>query len=166
MSMVSLPNQPLRLFLDAGVILDGNFGSWGASKAVLILATLRANYTVVLAEAIEREVQRAVARKTASVDATSAAEITQTLAGWLSRVRIERYPLPSDDAIRARIPDVLPALRHINDLPPVVTAIQAQPDWVLSTNTRHWSAELAARINLRIATPLDFLRQLYPHTGG
>ena len=39
--------QPLRLFLDTGVILQGCFGRWGASKGVLILATERRLYTVV-----------------------------------------------------------------------------------------------------------------------
>jgi hypothetical protein len=31
---------PLRLFLDAGVIIDGCFNPWGTCKSVLILATL------------------------------------------------------------------------------------------------------------------------------
>ena len=44
--------RPLRLFLDTGVIIEGCFGSWGAAKAVLILATIRVNWIVVLAEAI------------------------------------------------------------------------------------------------------------------
>ena len=50
--------QPLWLFLDTGVILEGCFGRWGASKGVLVLATERRLYTVVLAEAVERELQR------------------------------------------------------------------------------------------------------------
>jgi hypothetical protein len=156
------PQQPVRLFLDSGVILEGCFGAWGASKAVLILATLRANFTVVLAEAIEREVQRALARKTAFLDAATASAIAQGVSGWLDRVRIERYPLPSEDDIRAQLPSVLPALRHINDLPAVVTALQARPDWVISTNTEHWNQRLAERTRLRIATPQAFLLHLRP----
>lgn len=155
-------HQPLRLFLDSGVILEGCFGTWGASKAVLILATLRANFTVVLAEAVEREVQHALARKTSSLDATTASTIAQGVSGWLDRVRVERYPMPSEDDIRAHLSDILPALRHINDLPAVVTALQARPDWVLSTNTAHWNERLASRTGLRIATPQAFLMQLRP----
>lgn len=155
-------HQPLRLFLDSGVILEGCFGAWGASKAVLILATLRANFTVVLAEAIEREVQRALARKTSSLDAATASTIAQGVAGWLDRVRIERYPMPSEDDIRAQLTAILPALRHVNDLPAVVTALQARPDWVISTNTEHWNERLASRTGLRIATPQAFLLHLRP----
>ncbi len=60
--------------------------------------------------------------------------------------------------------NILPALRHMNDLPAVVAAMEAQPDWVISTNTAHWNADLAARTGLRIATPQDFLFNLTPAT--
>lgn len=91
-----------------------------------------------------------------------ARNIVQDVAGWLRHVRIEGLPRPSDDAIRAALPIVLPALRHLNDVPAVVSAMQARPDWVISTNTAHWNAQLAARTGLRIATPRAFLEQLYP----
>lgn len=133
---------------------------------MLILATLREHFTVVLAEAIAREVQRSIARKTAPLDPAAAQAITQGVSGWLDRVRIERYPLPSPDEIRRHAPTILPALRHVNDLPAVVTAMQAQPDWVLSTNTEHWNERLGERTGLRIATPSIFLRQLRPVEGA
>ena len=136
--------------------------SWGASKAVLVLATLRGLYTVVLAEAIEREVQRAIARKIAQLDPTESQAIARNVAGWLNQVRIERHPLPTPEAIRQHAAAILPAIRHVNDLPAVVTAIQAQPDWVISTNVEHWNERLAARTGLRVATPLAFLHQLRP----
>jgi FAD/FMN-containing dehydrogenase len=129
---------------------------------MLVLATLRSNFTVVLAEAIERETQRALARRTAGLDAAAALTIAQGMTGWLSRVRIERHPMPDEAEIRAHMATVLPAIKHINDLPAVITALRAQPDWVLSTNTEHWNARLGARIGLRIATPREFLRQLRP----
>lgn len=157
---------PTRLFLDAGVILEGCLASWGASKAVLILATIRANTTVVLAEAIEREVQRSIARKSASLDQAAAQAVTEAVAGWFDRVRIERHPLPPLDEINRLAPAILPVLRHINDLPAVVTAVRARPDCVLSTNTEHWNERLAVRTGLRIATPLAFLRQLRPAERG
>lgn len=159
--MMTMPARPLRLFLDAGVIIEGCFGAWGASKAVLILATLRASFTVVLAEAIEREVQRNVARKVASLDAAAAHPIAEGVAGWLQRIRIERYPFPSQEEIQSDVATLLPAIKHINDLPAVVTAVQARPDWVISTNTEHWNEELGTRTGLRIVTPRAFLRHLY-----
>lgn len=153
---------PVRLFLDSGVIIEGCLRPWGAAKGVLVLMTLRSRFTVVLAEAIEREVQRTIARKTAALDPAAAHAVAQAVAGWLSRVRIERHAFPTEDEIRAQVTALLPTIKHINDLPAVVTAVRARPDWVLSTNTEHWNAALATRMGLRIATPLEFLRQLSP----
>jgi hypothetical protein len=55
---------------------------------------------------------------------------------------------------------LLPALRHDNDLPLVVAAEQARPDWVISANDGHWNDEVARRTGLRIVTPHAFLRRL------
>ena len=157
--------RAIRLFLDSGVIIEGCFANWGAARAALILATVRASFTVVLAEVVEREIQRSIARKVASLDPSRAEALAEGIASWLDRVRVERWPLPSSEEIRAQAPAILPILRHVNDLPAVVTAIRVQPDWVLSTNTEHWNERLAARSGLRIATPLAFLRQLRPTEG-
>jgi len=56
--------------------------------------------------------------------------------------------------------NILPVLRHENDLPVVAAAIAAQPDWVISNNSQHWSPALAKRIGLRIATAHEFTAQL------
>jgi len=137
--------RPLRLFLDTGVIIEGCLGSWGAAKAVLILATIRTNWIVVLAEAIERELQAVIARKTAALSPDDAQAVAESVAGWMNRVRMERWPLPSATDLDAAAPTVLPLLRHVHDLPAVVTAMQARPDWTLSTNTAHWNEALGAR---------------------
>jgi hypothetical protein len=150
----------VRLFLDSGVIVEGCFVHWGASKAVLILATLRQRFTVVLAEAIEREVQRAIANRTIGLDAAQASRIAGGVAGWLDRVRLERVPLATPDEVRALAPVLLPALRHVNDLPAAASAVRARPEWVISSNAEHWTPELAARTGLRIVTPRGFLDHL------
>jgi hypothetical protein len=86
--------------------------------------------------------------------------IIDSVDGWLARVHREPWPRPSAEALRAAAPTLLPALRHVQDLPPVVSAMQACPDWTISSNARHWNADLAQRAGLRIATPQTFLRQL------
>ena len=139
-------SRPLRIFLDSGVILEGCYREWGAAKGVLVLAAQRRrDLRIVLAEAIEREVRRDITATIAALPAGKAATILQGFDGWLTRIRLERYPLPSQDEILAEYAQIMPALRHENDLPAVVTALQAQPDWVLSTNSKHWSKELGER---------------------
>lgn len=155
--------QSLRLFLDTGVILEGCFGRWGAAKGVLILATERRLYTVVFAEAVERELQRNVAYTLAPPTPAAVRDAAaEEVSGWLRRIRIERWPLPSADDVEHFAATLMPVLRHRNDLPAVVSAVQARPDWVISTNREHWNEALAKRTGLRIVTPHEFLAHLRP----
>src|SRR5437762_6010710 len=107
---------------------------WGAAKAVLILATQRQRFTVVMAEAVERELSRVLARREAAV--------SEAIAGWLRRVRQERWPLPPPEEIALARSTILPVLRHENDLVAVVTAMQARPDFVISAYVAHWNEVL------------------------
>jgi hypothetical protein len=61
--------------------------------------------------------------------------------------------------------NLMPAVRHENDMASIVAAVLARPDWVLSTNTKHWNQDVAARTGLHIATPLDFLEHLQPRSS-
>jgi hypothetical protein len=155
-------DRAVRLFLDAGVIIDGCVSNWALAKAVLILATFRDLYTVVLADRIAEEIARATARKQSALPPHEAAIFLAGINGWFEHVRIERLPPPGDDAVRDAMRAILPALRHMNDLPPVVAAMRAQPDWVISSNDAHWNDDLARRSGLRIVTPAGFLRQISP----
>lgn len=148
----------LRLFLDSGVIIDGCVSRWGMAKVTLGLTTLRERFSIVLAEQVEIEVAAAIERKRAELTLERAEELLADVAGWYKHVRIERVPRPSDAAIAQALPRLLPVLRHLNDLPAVVAAVEAQPDWVISTNRAHWNAALAARTGLSIVTPLGFVR--------
>jgi hypothetical protein len=50
----------------------------------------------------------------------------------------------------------------MNDLPVVVSALHARPDWVISSNRVHWNDQLARSTGLRILSPSEFLSQLSP----
>jgi hypothetical protein len=154
------PVPPLRLFLDSGVIAQGCLGEWGGAKAVLILAASAPDrYAVVLAEAVDREVRAALGRL---ADAAARDAAIAAIDGWLARVRVERRPDPSADQIRAHLTALLPLLRHPNDLPIAVAARLAAPDWILSTNSAHWTPALAPVLGARVAHPTAFLRELAP----
>ncbi len=49
-------------------------------------------------------------------------------------------------------------IRHGNDVPVLVTAMNARPDWLVTANTEHFTPEVARRTDLRIVTPRTFLR--------
>ena len=152
----------MRLFLDTGIIIAGLFQRWGAAKVVLTLCTWRQRYTVVLAADIERELHGVLNRQGGALTAADRRTLEADLAGWMRRVHLERVPVPSAEAVEHYLPTVLPVLRHINDLRPVISAIQARPDWVVSANRDHWNEALALRTGLRIVTPQEFVRRLVP----
>lgn len=152
----------MRLFLDTGVVVDGatRAWGWGAARVVLTLATQRDRVIIVWAQAVEDELQQHLARVAAVHSAEEVRAIRASVEGWLARVRREPWPRPTADALRLAAPEILPALRHVKDLPPVVSAMQARADWTISANARHWNDALAVRTGLRIVTPREFLRQL------
>ena len=152
-----------RLFLDTGVLIDGFFNPWGTCKGVLILATLRGQFRVVVAEPVAEEFRRNTEKKLARLSEDEAATVRASIAGWFGRARPERALWPPEADLLAHA-GLITAVRHRNDMPAVVAALLARPDWILSTNTEHWNEELAARTGLRIATPARFLRSLYPRT--
>jgi len=153
-----IDRQSLRLFLDAGVVLQGCLGDWGAAKAVLILAaTARDRYTIVLAETVAREVEIARGR---IGDPAARAAARASYRGWLRRVSLERRPAPTVEEIRAYLPTLLPILRHADDLPTAVAALLARPDWVLATNQAHWTTALEPILGARVGHPGTFLREL------
>jgi hypothetical protein len=158
---VSVGAPPRTVFLDAGVIIDGCLSYWSISKALLILAAQYPHHdTILLADAIDAEVQAAMQRKAQRLGGRARAELLATYPTWLTRVTLQRLALPDQATIAQYVRQILPIIRHANDLPAVVSAIQAHPDWVLSTNTRHWNRRLATATHLRIVHPTAFLEHL------
>src|SRR5215813_10690098 len=51
-------------------------------------------------------------------------------------------------------------IRHGNDVPVLVTAIKAKPDWLVTANVEHFDEDVALRTGLRIVTPHGFLQQI------
>ncbi len=158
--MPDKPTQPLRLFLDVGVVIDGAYNRWGSSKGVLILAAMRTTFRAVIAEPVHTEILRNIVKKTAAFPAADARMIMRGLTEWYTIARPTRLPWPSADEMH-RHDSLLAVVRHRNDMAAVVAAVLARPDWVLSTNTEHWNKELARRTGLRIAHPAEFLESLH-----
>jgi hypothetical protein len=66
----------------------------------------------------------------------------------------ERVPYPDAEAelTNRRL------IRHQADLPVLLSAIAARPDWLLTNNTKHFTQAVALKTSLRIGTPAAFLR--------
>lgn len=155
------PSRPLRLFLDTGFLIQGHFNPYSSAHAILVLTTLRPRFQALIAAPVAEEFARWHDTKTAELPADQATRLRAGVSGWLFRARPARVPWPSVPEL-ADHADLLTAVRHANDMPAVVAAVLAQPDWVLSTNTKHWNQELADRTGLRVAHPAAFLAALHP----
>ena len=141
------PSTIPRVFLDSGVLLEGLLAPWSGSRALLILSRRRV-FKIILAEYVQGEVEENLLELLAS-DSRLANETIDAYSTLLQLLEPEFIPLPSKQEIdRHRH-----LIRHQADVPVLVSALKAAPDWLLTTNTRHFTRQVALRAQLKIVTP-------------
>lgn len=143
-----------RLFLDSGVVLESLYSPWSVSRAILIHAR-RGAFTIILAEYVRGEVEDNLLALLAANPglANDTIDAYDTL---LQLLKPKSVPLPTLEEIEP----YRHFIRHQADVPVLVSALKASPDWLLTTNTRHFTPEVAARTGLKITTPQAFLQSL------
>jgi predicted nucleic acid-binding protein len=147
---VSLP----RLFLDSGVLLEGLLSPWSSSRVILILSRRRV-FKIVLAEYVRGEVE-ANLLDLLSRNPKLADETIDTYDQLLRLLNPEPVSLPTKEEIRRH----RHLIRHEADVPVLVSALKARPDWVLTTNKRHFTKQVALRTQLNIVSPQEFLKSI------
>jgi predicted nucleic acid-binding protein len=144
-----------RLFLDSNVLMGGLVASWGLDKAVLSLCSARI-CRLVLAEAVQIEVERNLELH---AERLAIREVNQPIKAYRRFIQLsdpEMVPFPELDAVLSN----RHLIRHQPDIPVLLPAIAARPDWLLTNNTEHFTRSVAQRTGLRIATPAEFFRTL------
>ena len=145
----------VRLFLDSNVLTGGIIARWGLDKAVLSLCAARV-CQLVLAEAVRDEVEENLLIHADKLDKTAAATLLEDYAYLVELTQPEVVPYPSKSEVLAS----RHIIRHEADVPVLLSAIKANPDWLLTHNTKHFTPAVARRTGLRIATPADFFRAI------
>ncbi len=145
----------LRLFLDSNVLTAGIVSPWGLDKAVLSLCSARI-CRLVLAEAVREEVEENLLLHAARLSSVEADELIHDYRRLIELTKPEAVPYPDAELVRAS----RHLIRHAPDVPVLLSAMAARPDWVLSHNTKHFAPSVAARTGLRIATPVEFFQTL------
>lgn len=142
-----------RVFIDSNVLIDGLFSAWSDSRAILVLARAEV-FRLVLSPYVEMEVERALLLRFAKNEAQGSNLIDDYALAikLLKPERTQRITKEEFDAHKHFI-------RHINDVPVLVTAIKSSPDWLVTANVEHFDKEVSKKTNLRIATPKEFLRK-------
>jgi predicted nucleic acid-binding protein len=145
----------LRLFLDSNVLTGGILAQWGLDKAVLSLCAARI-CRMVLAEYVREEVEENLLTRAAQFSAAAADQVIEDYGKLLKLARPEVIPLP----LAQEVASSRHLIKHAADVPVLLSAIHAQPDWLLTHNTNHFTPAVAKRTGLRIATPAAFFRAL------
>lgn len=134
-----------RIFADANVLIAGSGSATGASRAVLTLAEIGL-FRLVVSRQVLDESERNLRRK-----------IPQALpvfARILAVIEPEILPEQPESVVRswATIIDA--------DDAPILAAVAAQVDRLLTLNTKHFTAQVAQASGLVIQTPGEFIQAL------
>jgi len=150
-----------RLFLDSNVLTAGIVSTWGLDKAVLSLCAARI-CRLVLAEAVREEVEDNLLIRLSGLEPSEANLVLDRHARLIALMRPEIVPYP--DATEVKAGRYL--IRHAADVPVLLSAMAARPDWFLTHNTRHFTPAVARRTGLRFDDTSRFLpRALEEHLG-
>ncbi len=146
-----------RLFLDSNILTGGLVARWGLDKAILSLCAAR-TCQMVLAEAVREEVERNLLKKAlaAGKDRQWADQLLADYDKFLQLAKPEIIPFPDKQLVLAS----RHLIRHAADVPVLVSAIEAKPDWLITNNTEHFTQEVARKTGVRITTASGFFRSL------
>lgn len=147
--------RKIRLFLDSNVLTGGIVSPWGLDKAVLSLCAARI-CRLVLAEAVREEVEENLLLHAGRLSHREADDLIESYRGLIRLTRPELIPYPDMEAVRSN----RHLIRHEPDVPVLLSAAAAKPDWLLTHNTKHFTPSVARITALRIATPVDFFKTL------
>jgi predicted nucleic acid-binding protein len=148
-------SRKLRLFLDSNVLTGGIVSPWGLDKAILSLCAARI-CRLVLAEVVQDEVEENLRLHASALSPAQADTLIRSYRRLIELTRPERIAYPDVETVRAN----RSIIRHEGDVPVLLSAIAAKPDWLLTHNTKHFTATVPQRTGLRIATPVEFFETL------
>ena len=136
----------INLFLDSSALIAGIVSAKGAARALLLLVE-GGQIAVTISEQVLVETERAIARKVPS----ALSDLRQAILA--SQAQIVRDP--STDEVSAH-PNLI---SHPADVPIVLAAMQANVDYLVTLNRKHFidDLEVARKSGLKIGTPGDAL---------
>jgi DNA invertase Pin-like site-specific DNA recombinase len=158
--------ERVRLFLDSDVLTTGMVSTGGPDKAVLSLCAAR-TCRLVLAEAVRDEVKENLLFRPGGLEDETADRVLRDYDSLIALLKPELVPRPGPAEVRV----ARRLIPHAADVPVLLSAIAARPDWFLTRNTQRFTPAVARRTGLRFATPDEFFRALsrsisQPHAGA
>ena len=111
---------------------------------------------LILAEAVRDEVEENLLIHATRLAPQEAEQLIEDYRRLIQLTAPEMIPYPDRDLVR----ESRHFIRHAADVPVLLSAVAAKPDWVLTHNAKHCTPAVAKRSGLRIATPAEFFRTL------
>lgn len=107
---------------------------------------------LVLAEAVKDEVEENILVHAAKLGEKESSAILDDYTGLIRLTTPEIVPYQDEAEVLAshRL------IAHEADVPVLLSAMYAKPDWLLTHNTKHFTQQVAKKSGLRIATPAEF----------
>lgn len=140
-----------RVFLDANVYFSGFYSSRGASALILELVR-HGKIEVYASRLVLQEADRNLRKKT---DRKKVEAFHQ----FLKQAKIHVIPSPREERMRR-----FESCIHPKDVPVLAAAIEAQVDFLITLDRRHFltTEVLSLAGEIKICTPGDYLRQILP----
>lgn len=138
-----------KLFMDSSALMAGILSAEGGARALLLLSENN-KIDLVVSEQVITEVERNIARK--------APKLLPFARELILQAKINILLDPKPEILKDRIDWI----SHIADLPILAAAADAQVDFLITLNTRHFMDDPQSSIKsgLRIGTPGDALAWL------
>lgn len=155
-----MPASP-KLLLDSNVLTDGLFSRFGLSKAVLALCA-SGTCKMVLSEWVKIEVERNILKKLGVLSEEDVELIIEDYQGFLKLARPLKVPLPEE----IRVIKNRSLIRHFADVPVVLAAMDLHADWIITKNRDHFTDEVAEKIGIKIASPIEFFTEMVDSFGN
>jgi predicted nucleic acid-binding protein len=144
-----------RLFLDSNVLIGGFIGEWGLDKGILSICAARI-CGLILADSVRIEVERNLNRHSSRLPSLQSEKPFRAYREFILLTNPEIVGLPDLETLQVN----RQLIRHEADLPVLLSAMAAKPDWLITNNTKHFTPAVAKKTGLRIATPAEFFRSI------
>lgn len=141
--------QP-KILVDSNVLIDGILSHNSASKAFLIIAKDTQLFDLFISQVSIEEIEDFFVSK-------GIEKYIDDYTKYIDSIKITYLPLPDESSVIAAKTKYLPLLRHLADLPILLTAINSKMDWIISNNRDHFNNRLSKKINIKIASAKEFL---------
>jgi predicted nucleic acid-binding protein len=135
-----------KVFVDANILIAGADSRSGASRAVLLMGEIGL-FQLTTSRQVLVEAERNIRKKLPHALPNFVEQMTY--------LRLEVLPDPPAE-VAAQWEDVIEA----KDAPIVAAAVAANAGRLLTLNTKDFTAEVAARADIKIQTPSEFIQEL------